>query len=240
MKRVSTLLILLLSVIAVYAGGINNAKELVAFVTALNSGADISVWQNDKGVVCLECDIDMKKAKKLPLIIAFNGVFDGQNYTISNLNVDSVAQKGAYYSSGLFGWIETHTDGCGIIKNVKINGATVKGNHNCGALVGYITEKYARVENCHVANTAIECHYANSDADGDKAGALIGNATNATKVDGCTATACTVSAGRDAGQLIGAAKLDNVTNCSATNVAVNANGEGTGKNIRNEVVGRVL
>ena len=170
----------------------------------------------------------------------FNGVFDGQNYTISNLNVNSIAQTGAYYSSGLFGWVETHTEGNGILKNVNIDGAAVKGNHNCGALVGYITEKYARVENCHVANAAIECHYANGDADGDKAGALIGNATNATKVDGCSATNSTVSAGRDAGQLIGAGKVDNITNCSATNVAVSANGEGTGKNIRNEVVGRVL
>ena len=170
----------------------------------------------------------------------FNGVFDGQNYTISNLNINSEAQTGAYYSSGLFGWVETHSEGKGHIKNVKINGANVVGHHNCGALVGYITEKYAVVENCHVANATISCTYANGDADGDKAGALIGNATNATLVNGCTATDSTISAGRDSGQLIGAAKESNVTNCSATNVTVTANGTGTGKNIRNEVVGRAL
>ena len=170
----------------------------------------------------------------------FNGVFDGQNYTISNLNINSEAQTGAYYSSGLFGWVETHSEGKGHLKNVKINGANVVGHHNCGALVGYITEKYAVVENCHVANATISCTYANGDADGDKAGALIGNATNATLVNGCTATDSTISAGRDSGQLIGAAKESNVTNCSATNVTVTANGTGTGKNIRNEVVGRAL
>ena len=170
----------------------------------------------------------------------FNGVFDGQNFTISNLNVDSEDQTGAHYSSGLFGWVETHTEGKGQLKNVKISGATIKGHHNCGALVGYITEKYAIVENCHVSDATINCTNANNDADGDKAGALIGNATNATTVKDCTATNSTVSSGRDAGQLIGAAKGENVTGCSATDVTVSANGTSTGTNIRNEVVGRLL
>ena len=207
---------------------------------------EVNVKKNafDGKTVKLTADVDLNNELWTPVgqtgVKTFNGVFDGQNYTIYNLNVDSSSQTGAYYSSGLFGWVETHSEGKGILKNVKIENATIKGNHNCGALVGYITEKYARVQNCHVVNAAIECHYANGDADGDKAGALIGNATNATLVDGCSATDSTVSAGRDAGQLIGAAKLENVTNCSATNVTVTDNGEGTGKNIRNEVVGRVL
>ena len=207
---------------------------------------EVNVNKNafDGKTVKLTADVDLNNELWTPVgqtgAKTFNGVFDGQNYTIYNLNVDSSSQTGAHYSSGLFGWVETHSEGKGILKNVKIENAAIKGNHNCGALVGYITEKYARVQNCHVVNAAIECHYANGDADGDKAGALIGNATNATLVDGCSATNSTVSAGRDAGQLIGAAKLDNVTNCSATNVTVENNGEGTGKNIRNEVVGRVL
>ncbi len=207
---------------------------------------EVNVKKNafDGKTVKLTADVDLNNEVWTPVgqtgAKTFNGVFDGQNYTIYNLNVDSSSQTGANYSSGLFGWVETHSEGKGILKNVKIENATIKGNHNCGALVGYITEKYARVQNCHVVNASIECHYANGDANGDKAGALIGNATNATLVDGCSATNSTVSAGRDAGQLIGAAKLENVTNCSATNVTVTDNGEGTGKNIRNEVVGRVL
>ena len=123
---------------------------------------------------------------------------------------------------------------------MKINGATVKGNHNCGALVGYITEKNALVENCHVTGATISCTNANADANGDKAGALIGNATNATKVKDCTAANSTVSAGRDAGQVIGAAKSANVTGCSATNVTVTSNGTGTGANINNAVIGKEL
>ena len=59
MKRVLTFVILLLSVIAVYAGDIKDAKEFVAFASALNRGADISAWQNDKGEVCLETSLNI-------------------------------------------------------------------------------------------------------------------------------------------------------------------------------------
>lgn len=77
-------LVLLLSVIAVYAGGIGNVKELIAFAQAVNSGTSLTEWQDEKGVVCLECDIDMKKAKKLPVILKFGGVFDGKGYALKN------------------------------------------------------------------------------------------------------------------------------------------------------------
>jgi hypothetical protein len=194
--------------------------------------------------VKLASDIDLKSATWTPVgqtgATTFNGVFDGQDYTISNLNVNSEAQTGAHYSSGLFGWVESHTAGHGHIKNVKINGATIVGHHNCGALVGYITQETALVENCHVTGATITCTKANNDADGDKAGALIGNATVATPVKNCTAANSTVSAGRDAGQVIGAGKEANVTGCSATDVTVSANGTGTGANVRNEVIGRLL
>ena len=219
---------------------ISNAAGMFWFANEVNVNKNAF---NGK-TVKLAANINLDNAAWTPVgqtgATTFNGVFDGQNYTISNLNVNSEAQTGAYYSSGLFGWVETHAEGKGQLRNVKIAGATVVGHHNCGALVGYITEKYAVVDNCHVSNAAISCTYANGDADGDKAGALIGNATNATKVNNCSAANSTVSAGRDSGQLIGAAAAANVIGCSATDVTVTDNGTGTGKNIRNEVIGRVL
>ena len=51
---------------------------------------------------------------------------------------------------------------------------------------------------------------------------------------------CTVTAGRDAGQIVGAAKEENVIGCTAENVTVTAGGDCTGANIRNEVIGRTL
>lgn len=218
---------------------IASANALKDFANAVNGGDSHS-----KIYVVLTADIDLNNEIWTPIgqtgATTFNGIFDGQNYTISNLNVNSEAQTGKHYSSGLFGWVESHSAGQGHIKNVKIDGATIKGHHNCGALVGYITEQTALVENCHVTNATISCTVANSEANGDKAGALIGNATVATPVKDCTATNSTVSAGRDAGQVIGAGKEANVTGCSATNVTVEANGTGTGANVRNEVIGRLL
>ena len=207
---------------------------------------DVNVNENTYNgkTVNLIADIDLKNEVWTPVgqtgKKTFNGVFDGQNHTISNLNVDSSKETGANYSSGLFGWVESHTAGHGHIKNVKIEGAIIKGNHNCGALVGYITNKNALVENCHVVNAVISCTVANKDANGDKAGALIGNATAETPIKNCTAKNSSVSAGRDAGQVIGAGKEANVTGCSASEVTVSANGQGTGDNIRNEVIGRLL
>ena len=219
---------------------ISTAEELKEFAKAVNE-------DNNKfsgKTVFLTADINLNNEVWTPIgqtgATTFNGVFDGQNHTISNLNVDSEAQTGANYSSGLFGWVESHTAGHGHIKNVKIDGATIVGHHNCGALVGYITQETALVENCHVTGATITCTKANNDADGDKAGALIGNATVATPVKDCTAANSTVSGGRDSGQLIGAGKAANVTGCSATNVTVSANGTGTGANVRNEVIGRLL
>ncbi len=217
-----------------------NKTGLFSFANEVNANGNAFAGKTVK----LTANIDLNNEAWTPVgqtgATTFNGVFDGQEYTISNLNVNSEAQTGKHYSSGLFGWVESHTAGHGHIKNVKIKGATIIGHHNCGALVGYITQETALVENCHVTGAAVTCTKANNDADGDKAGALIGNATNATPVKDCTAANSTVSAGRDAGQVIGAGKEANVTGCSATNVTVSANGTGTGANVRNEVIGRLL
>ena len=190
--------------------------------------------------VKLAADIDLANVAWTPVgqtgATQFLGTFDGQNHMITNLAIDATAQTGANYSSGLFGWLNA-----AVVKNVKIDGATVKGNHNVGVIAGYLDTSGCTVENCHISKAVVECHVANDDANGDKCGVLVGHAGNAgVAVKNCTATDSAVSAGRDAGQIVGAAKAENVTGCSATNVTVTANGEGTGANIRNEVIGRLL
>ena len=190
--------------------------------------------------VKLAADIDLADVVWTPVgqtgATQFLGTFDGQNHMITNLAIDATAQTGANYSSGLFGWLNA-----AVVKNVKIDGATVKGNHNVGVIAGYLDTSGCTVENCHISKAVVECHVANDDANGDKCGVLVGHAGNAgVAVKKCTATDSTVSAGRDAGQIVGAAKAENVTECSATNVTVTANGKGTGANIRNEVIGRIL
>ena len=189
--------------------------------------------------VKLVADIDLNNEVWTPVgqtgATVFQGTFDGQSHTIKNLNVDSESQKGANYSSGLFGWGKANGF---TVKNVTVDGANVKGHHNVGVIVGYY---YGTVDNCHVKNATLSCTKANDDANGDKCGAIAGYVGEATsKLTNCTAVDCSISAGRDAGQIAGAAVSSVVVNCSATRVAVTSNGTSTGANIRNEVIGRVL
>ena len=93
LRRLVLALVLLLSVVAVYAGGIKDAKDLVAFVTLANKGEDFSQFRNEAGVVCLEADIDMAKVKKLPAIKSFGGTFDGQGHSLKNWK----AQQGLFH-----------------------------------------------------------------------------------------------------------------------------------------------
>ncbi len=107
MKKLFLSLILSLAVFVASAEAISNYKELVTFAKAVNKGADISMWQDDKGVVCLDADIDMKKGKKFPTIKVFNGKFDGCGHKFYNWNTQS----------SLFGTLETEA----VVKNVIID-----------------------------------------------------------------------------------------------------------------------
>ena len=212
---------------------ITTADELFAFAN------DVNVNGNNyyNKTVVLTADIDLENKAWTPIgqtgATEFKGIFDGQNYTIKNLNVDSSAQIGGHYSSGLFGWAESNVT----IKNVKIDGATVVGNHNVAVIVGYTYS--GKIINCHVTNAAIRCNHANADACGDKCGLIAGYTCDEARLSDCTASNSTVTAGRDAGQLFGLAYNVSVSNCTATNVTVTTTGDCTGANVRNEVIGRV-
>ena len=107
LRRLSIFLVLLLSVVAVYAGGISNAKDLAAFAKAVNKGEDLSKWRNEKGHICLECDIDMAKMKKWTPIKEFKGTFDGKGFALLNWKT----------KQGLFDLIAENA----IVKNLRID-----------------------------------------------------------------------------------------------------------------------
>lgn len=165
----------------------------------------------------------------------FTGSFNGNGYTISNLNVtpeSSDYSEGANYAAGLFGFVDA---GDAEISNLTIDGANVHGHHWTGVITGYLT---GTVTGCTVKNANVKCSHANDDACGDKASTVVGY-INSGKVSNCHAVDCTVKAGRDAGQVVGCAEAEYVESCTATNVTVEANGDCTGKNIRNEIIGRL-
>lgn len=167
----------------------------------------------------------------------FGGTFDGGNNTISNLYVDSTSKTAKNYSSGLFGWLNTAT-----VKNVKVDGAVINANKYAGVIAGYMESISAcTISNCSVRDAKITAVHTNDDNCGDKIGVIVGYAGNAgSVVENCSATKCTVAAGRDAGQIAGAARTEVVTGCTATNVTVSATEGCTGANINEDIIGRKL
>ncbi len=179
-KRFSLLFVLLLSIISVYAGGIKNAQEMMAFVSAINSGQDYSAYKNDKGEVCLEADIDMAKAKKMVAIKTFGGVFNGQGFALKNwkaqsglihelleggkvcnLRIDAscvmkTQSKGGEY---FLGWI-AHINN-GTIENCENHGALTHksnytdGNVYVGGLVG--SNRYVVYRCCNYGDVSSAC-----------------------------------------------------------------------------------
>ncbi|MBR7152743.1 MAG: leucine-rich repeat domain-containing protein [Candidatus Methanomethylophilaceae archaeon] len=214
---------------------ISDADELFKFAEAVNEGGNKF---SGKTVVLIE-DIDLEKKDWKPIgqtgATEFKGTFDGQNHTISNLYVDSSAQTSEHYSSGLFGWAESGAT----IKNVKVDGATIKGNHNVAVIVGYTYS--SKITNCHVSNADIVCNHANDDACGDKCGIIVGYAGDESRISGCSAEKCTVTAGRDAGELVGCGYNVSMSGCSALDVVVTATGDCSKEaNINNALIGRVM
>lgn len=216
---------------------ITNEAEFALFAKNVNESEESAYLTGY--TVNLEADLDLATYNWVPIGQTghgqFAGTFLGNNHVIKNLVINNTDESGNC-STGLFGWLNNAT-----VKDLTVEGANVSGHHNVGVIAGYIETSGSRIENCYVNNAVISCTHVNDDADGDKCGGIVGYAGNTgTSVIKCNVTETKISAGRDAGQVVGAARNENVSECSATNVTVSANATGTGTNIRNDVIGRVL
>lgn len=197
----------------------------------------------------LTCDIDMKgaawlpagqnfKAQDYPALgyadpVHFLGTFDGDGHSISNIKITGLTEAQVdqlddemdavtdqdIYSVGFFGYSN------GTIKNLTIKNAEVKGYHNVGTIVGY-TDLGAYIENCHVEYATISVKHISDDQCGDKVGGIVGylnNNVNGADIKNCTVKNSTITACRDAGQVVGGAVTSaEVSDCSAENVTVAA------------------
>ena len=140
----------------------------------------------------------------------FMGTFDGQGFTIKNLNVDmdqlvenqrniqSDLIVKANDGAGLFGSCKTAT-----VKNVTIKKPTVKGHYKAAAVVA--DANCTVVENCHVEDaTIISTPYNNDDANnvGAIVGYLAGESAWAMVTD-CSVKNSDVTAYRDVAAVVG-------------------------------------
>lgn len=199
--------------------------------------------------VVLTADIDLAGEEWTPVgqtggngaATYFQGTFDGKNKTISNLKIsqnDTYAEAGTY-ATGLFGFIDMAD---AKVQNLTIDKADVTGNHWTAAVVGYLT---GTINNCHVTNSTVVCNHVNSEACGDKAGTIVGFINNGL-VTKCSATDCSVSAARNAGQLVGATNYSSYVDtdsCSATRVSVSTINDGcpnAGADVNEAIIGRIV
>lgn len=113
---------------------INDLEELKLFATTVNKGITYS-----GKVVKLANDIDLGNMEWTPIgnsTHPFQGTFDGDNHTISNLMV-----TGYKSNVGLFGFTTN-----GEVKNLTVNNANVSGRLNVGVVAGTpYTSKYTDI-----------------------------------------------------------------------------------------------
>ena len=96
--------------------------------------------------IMLGCDLNMEKHQWIPIGTGdyryFLGDFDGQNLTISGINVNRSGES----NNGLFGVV-----GSGsvypIVKNIRLTNSSITGGDNTGGIVGYI--RWAQLNNCY-------------------------------------------------------------------------------------------
>ncbi len=212
---------------------IATAEDLVAFAQKVNDGTDS---YSNKTVVLLN-DIDLSSVNWTPIGQTstqkmFKGTFDGNGYTIKNLTIDDDSDTNKTNGHALFGWLQ------GTVKNLTIDNASVKAHHNVGIIAGY-TES-GTIENCKVTNSIIEATHKDEDLCGDKVGGITGFVSMG-YVKNCTVSNTTITAGRDAGYVVGCEeKKDHVVKCSASAVTLIKADNCTGKNMEGALIGRSL
>ncbi len=233
---------------------ITTAEQLAKLAQEVNAGNDFTGYTFE-----LEADIDLGFLAWDPIGYGsftayqthFNGIFDGKGHTIYNLSV--VGTKGGCHKEGNSEVANTELDGSSagvglfgnahkdsVIKNLNIKNAYVQGNHFVGALVGY--GYGVDIDNCTVDGAEIICDLFDDEENGDKAGVVAGQINSTATMTNCTAKNSTVSASRDAGQVVGCASVARETFAEtnrAENVTVTHNGNGTGANLGNVLMGRL-
>ena len=199
---------------------IYNANDLKLFAASVNNGTNYA----DKTVKLMD-NIDLAGIEWTPVgqtggysaRTYFQGTFDGNNKTISNLTIresswEAGSNAGQNFATGFFGFIDA---GSNTIKNVTFDNATVEGHHWVGVVAGYMTGTVSGVK---VTNSTVTSTYKNGEADGDKAGGIVGY-LNSGSVTGCTVSGSTITAVRDCGSVVGHSN-GSVTGNTAENCTV--------------------
>ena len=182
---------------------ISSAAGMNWFATTVNDGNDFS-----GKTIKLTANIDLSNVNWTPIggaTIAshptptFKGIFDGNNYKISNLTV--VSKEAKHATAGLFGTVLNAT-----IQNVTLEDVNILSSHYAGGIVGYSTAESEVIKNCHVIGGTITSvpELINGKYDnGDKVGGIAGFTNLLNSISGCSVKNVTITAYRDLGGIVG-------------------------------------
>ena len=188
------------------------AEELAGLAQLVNAGNSF-----EGKIIKLGANIDLNNLPWTPIGIdltkRFSATFDGNGYTISNLNVEGVKNVG-FIGYAAYG---------GNVQNVTIKNAFVQGNDYAGAIMG---RGYTDITNCHVENAIIVVNPYLQDGiydGGAKAGGVIGQILEGAgnTVTGCSVNNVKVYGFRDIGGVVGMVHNNNsCSNNTASNVTL--------------------
>ena len=242
---------------------IETADQLAAFAAAVSGG------KNYKGyTVTLENNIDLGNVTWNPIgtfANSFEGTFDGNGKTVSNLKVNKTSE------AGFFGNIVSPA----VVKNLTIKNATVKGESNVGVLagsaytglvenckitgqikvdgnyhVGGITgQAYAKISNVDIdaaAGSYVKATYLKADREGDAVGGAVGYLREGNiTMENCDVKGLAVTGTRKVGGLIGQVDYNEVVDSCTFDGTVTVAGPSTyftdneGKIFAGGVVGEI-
>lgn len=144
-------------------------------------------------------DIDLSTESNWEKISEFSGVLDGNNYTISNLKIDS--SRSEY--EGLFGKMSNAT-----VKNLKITDAMVSSyREHIGILAGY-------ADNCDITNCQISGAVWGWGDSGNTVGGIIGELKEGSIIE--SSFAGTMDGNFTVGGIVGENTHGNIFNCFAS------------------------
>ena len=210
---------------------IGTLEQLEAFRNSVNAG---ETTYNAPGVwVALTDDIDLagttwERGIGDGINATYDGIFDGKNHAVKNLNMALKADEVNYLCGGLFGY----TYGAAAIKNLVIENANItftaaetgKQYHNVGVLVGFANNKGGKL---NVDNVTVKGDIKVDVPQGYGVGAIVGYSYRA--MGAITNTKVTASNGsyikgeRFVGGITGYSYNDAIiSNCSVENLTITA------------------
>ena len=180
---------------------IATVADLQALATRVNSSNNNTAGNTYE----LTADLDLTGVNWTPIgnVAAagsqtFHGTFDGKGHKISNLTcTDETANHSC---AALFGAVYS-----GTIQNLTLEDVNINSHHYAAAIVAYNGGEWVAVKNCHVKGGSIVStpELIGSEYDnGDKVGAIVGYAVNAT-IEDCSVEGVNLQAYRDLGGLGG-------------------------------------